>query len=189
MTLDSDLGLFVEQRDLRKEQSLHSLALKNGGPSAFTGELQESIARKAHHMLPKPTLATNVKHASTHSSLSARRYDARQVQEGDSTEGSPMGLTVPSDENASVILPATALLSYVASPQVLQKSSRPSLAANLTLAGVPGGEDGGAGFGADGGSITIDTALPEVDTEKGMEVSGDGNGTYAYGDAVYITVW
>ncbi|CAM9102436.1 unnamed protein product [Scytosiphon promiscuus] len=111
------------------------------------------------------------------------------VQAGDSTAGSPLGLTVPNGENDSVILPRTALLSYVASPKILQMSSRPSLAANLTLAGVPGGEDGGAGLGTDGGSVTVDTALPEVDTEKGVEVSGGGNGTYAFGDTVYITAW
>lgn len=112
-----------------------------------------------------------------------------QIQEGDTTEGSALGLTIPNAENASIILPDTSLLSSVATPQILQRSSSPSLAANLSLAGVPGGEDGGTGLGSDGGSVTVDTTPPEVDVERGVVVTGYGNGTYTHGDTVFVTIW
>lgn len=155
-------------------------------------DLRRNHRRTVHHQSedePRHHQERTKKSLYTPDALPTRCYDACQVQEGDSTDGSPMGLTIPNDENASVILPHTALLSRVVSPQILQKSSRPSLAANLTLLGVPGGEGVGSGLGIDGESVAVDTTLPALDTEKGVEVSGDGNGTYTYGDAVFITVW
>ncbi|CAM9243696.1 unnamed protein product, partial [Ectocarpus sp. 8 AP-2014] len=111
------------------------------------------------------------------------------IQEDDTTEGFALGLTIPNGENASILLRDTNLLSSVATPQILQRSSSPSLAANLSLAGVPGGEDGGTGLGSDGGSVTVDTTPPEVDVERGVVVIGYGNGTYTHGDTVFVTIW
>lgn len=87
------------------------------------------------------------------------------------------------------MLPSTALLTSTVSPEILQWSSSSSLAANLALEGVTGGESHGVGLGADGVSITVDTTPPEVDSSSGVIVSGDGDGTYVYGDSVFITVW
>lgn len=99
-----------------------------------------------------------------------------------------MGLVVPNGANF-IILPSTTLLTYIASPEILQKSSNSSLAADLALTGATGGESYGVGLGADGGSVTVDTAQPEVDVARGVQVSGSGDGTYTYGDTVFITVW
>lgn len=88
--------------------------------------------------------------------------------------------------NDSILLPATTLRTFTATPEILQQSSGSSLPAILSLEGVLGG---GAGLGADGGNVIIETTIPAVDAEKGVEVSGDGNGTYSNGDTVFITVW
>ncbi len=92
----------------------------------------------------------------------------------------------------SIVLPSTDLFTSTVSPKILQWSSSSSLEANLDLEGVAGGESYGQGLGADDGSvsvITVDTTPPEVDASKGVTVSGDGDGTYVYGDTVFITVW
>lgn len=94
---------------------------------------------------------------------------------------------MPNSEDDATLLPSTPRFSYVARPTILQQSSNPSIAANLTLEGVAGG--GGIGLGMYGENITIDTTGIEVDAARGIEVSGDGNGTYASGDEVFITVW
>lgn len=44
------------------------------------------------------------------------------------------------------------------------------------------------GLGADGGNVTVETTPPEVDAEKGVGVTGAGNGTYFAGDEIYIRV-
>lgn len=110
-----------------------------------------------------------------------------QIKEDDATESPSWGVTVPNGANDTIILPSTSLLSFVARPSILQRSSDPSLAANVTLEGVFGGGD--AGLGVDGGNVTVDTTPPEVDVGKGVKVAGDGNGTYASGETVFITVW
>lgn len=86
----------------------------------------------------------------------------------------------------SILLPTTTLRTFTATPEILQQSSGSSLAAILSLEGVLGG---GAGLGVDGGNMIVETTAPAVDAEKGVEVSGDGNGTYSNGDTVFITVW
>ena len=86
-----------------------------------------------------------------------------------------------------IMLPSTHLWSFVARPFILQRSSRPCLAANLTLHAVSGG--GELGLGVDGGNIAIDTTPAEVDPSRGVEVVGYGNGTYASGDLVYVRCW
>eukprot|EP00752_Nemacystus_decipiens_P003960 g3626.t1 len=111
------------------------------------------------------------------------------IQEGDTTDISTLGLVVPNGATDFIILPSTTLLTYTASPEILQKSSSSSLAANLALYGATGGESDGVGLGADGGSVTIDMTPPEVDVARGVEVSGSGDGIYTYGDTVFITVW
>lgn len=146
-----------------------------------------SMFRFSHAGWQKSTALIN-KH-SCNPSIPTNPFRNVQIQEGDTTEDSALGLTVPNGENASIILPDTNLLSSVATPRILQRSSSPSLAANLTLAGVPGGEDGGTGLGSDGGSVTVDTTRPKVDAERGVEVGGYGNGTYTHGDTVFVTVW
>lgn len=108
---------------------------------------------------------------------------AAQIQEGDSTDGSALGLIVPAGATDAIDLPSTTLLTYIASPEILQKSSSSSLAASLALYGVSGG---GVALGA---GVTVDTTPPEVDVTQGVEVSGSGDGTYTYGDTVFITVW
>lgn len=110
-----------------------------------------------------------------------------QIQEGNTTGSSPWGVTVPNGADDTILVPATLLFSFVAQPFILQQSSRSSLAAKLTLEGVPGGGD--TGLGVDNGMITIDTTKPEVDSGKGVEVTGDGNGIYANGDTVFVMVW
>lgn len=127
--------------------------------------------------------------ATTPSSRLPAASFAAQIQEGDTTGSSVLGLVVPNSVSDSIILPSTALLTYTASPQILQESSSSSLAANLALSGVSGGESDGVGLGADGGSVIVDTTPPEVDVARGVEVSGSGDGTYTYGDTVFITVW
>lgn len=109
-----------------------------------------------------------------------------QIQEGDSSASE---LVIPNGMGTSIVLPSTALLSTTVSPEILQRSSSSSLAANLALEMVSGGESDGVGLGADGVSLTVDTTPPEVDASKGVEVSGGGGGTYVYGDTVFITVW
>ena len=111
-----------------------------------------------------------------------------QVLEGDATSNTSLGITVPNGANNAVLLPSTPLLTFVASPEILQLSSSPSLAANLALEDVAGG-GGSSKLGGDGGMITVDTTPPEVDEGMGVVVSGDGNGTYTNNDAVFVTVW
>lgn len=110
-----------------------------------------------------------------------------QVQEGDATDSLSFGVTVPNSAEDAIVLPSNSLLSSVARPSILQLSSSPSLVADVTLEAVSGGGD--TGLGTDGASVVIDTTPPEVDAGRGVEVSGDGNGTYANGDTVFVTVW
>lgn len=102
-------------------------------------------------------------------------------------EGEPRNVTVPNDRDASVLLPTVSYHSFDASPSILQRSTAPSLAANLTLEGVPVG--GGMGLGADGRNISISPTRPEVDVTRGVSVSGAGNGIYFARDEVFIVVW
>lgn len=141
-----------------------------------------------HHNLRTQTteIAAAVTTASSH--LPTASF-AVQIQEGNTTDGSTLGLIVPNGATDFIILPSTALLTYTVSPEILQQSSNSSLAASLALTGVSGGESDGTGLGADGGSVTVDTTPPEVDVTRGVEVSGSGDGTYTYGDTVFITVW
>lgn len=113
-------------------------------------------------------------------------YHNSQVQEGDATSGISPGITVSNGGNDSIVLPATALRTFTATPEILQQSSDSSLPAILSFDGILGG---GVGLGADGGNVIVETTVPVVDAEKGVEVSGDGNGTYSNGDTVFITVW
>lgn len=91
--------------------------------------------------------------------------------------------------NDSLVLPTTNYLSFVASPSIFQRSTQPSLAASLALEGVSGGGAESTGLGVGGGNITIETTPPKVDVVRGVEVSGAGNGTYAAGDELFITIW
>lgn len=109
-----------------------------------------------------------------------------KVKEGDTTEDEPWGITIPDDENSTIILPETSYLSFVASSTILQRSSSPVLAANLSLDGVLGG---GAALGVNGGNISVDTTPPEVDEGLGVEVWGASNETYFAGEEVYVRVW
>lgn len=96
-------------------------------------------------------------------------------------------MAVPDNANSTIILRETPYLSFVASPSILQSSSSPTLAADITFGGVL--EDNGGALGLDGVNITVDTTPPEVDAELGVDIWGADNDTYFAGDELYVRVW
>lgn len=110
-----------------------------------------------------------------------------QVNEQDAAAGIAWVLAVPNNANSTIVLPETPYLSFVASPSILQSSSSPTLAANITFGGVF--EDNGGALGFDGMNITLDTTPPEVDAELGVNIWGADNDTYFAGDELYVRVW
>lgn len=97
----------------------------------------------------------------------------------------PWGLSSPIGAANGIQLPTTTYASFFAQPTILQMSSLPSLAADLTFGAI----EANVGLGADGGNITVDTTPADVDSNKGVVVVGSGNGTYAAGETVFIAVW
>lgn len=110
-----------------------------------------------------------------------------KVDDGDAEEGLTWIIGVPGDDNASILLPSTEYRAFDTIPRILQRSTVPSLAANLSLEGISRG--GSVELCAGGGNVTLETTPPEVDASKGLKVTGAGNGTYFAGDEVFLSVW